>query len=133
MLNTIAMTIEQMANASHMGTVGFADVVRALTSVGVESYRADYRQKSLSYFMPDGSGMSLELQVPGEAIAERFDAAGVQAAIAASQRGEIKYKEFLRRSMAAGCVGYWVWLAGKQVMYFGRRGETHVEKIPDAV
>jgi hypothetical protein len=43
------------------------------------------------------------------------------------------YPEFLRLSRAAGCVGYVVWLAGRHVTYFGRRGETHVEHFPAAI
>jgi hypothetical protein len=36
----------------------------------------------------------------------------------------------MQRAVRAGCVGYIAWLAGKQVAYFGRRGETHVERFP---
>lgn len=41
------------------------------------------------------------------------------------------YPEFKRATMAAGCVGYVVWMAGSHVDYFGRKGETHVERFPD--
>ena len=44
----------------------------------------------------------------------------------------VMYPEFMRLSRAAGCVGYVTWLAGRRVAYFGRRGETHVERFPDA-
>ena len=39
--------------------------------------------------------------------------------------------EFKKLSQAGGCVGYMVWLAGRHVTYYGRRGETHVELFPD--
>ena len=41
------------------------------------------------------------------------------------------YPEFKRLSMQAGCIGYWVWIAGRHVTYYGRKGETHVEHFPN--
>jgi uncharacterized protein YbcV (DUF1398 family) len=55
----------------------------------------------------------------------------VVAAIRAAQRDEIRYPEFIKRSRAAGVVAYWAFLTGRQVCYFGRQGECHVEKFPD--
>ena len=34
--------------------------------------------------------------------------------------------------MAAGCVGYFVQIAGRRVLYFGRRGEIYTELFPGA-
>ncbi len=55
-----------------------------------------------------------------------------QAAIRGAQRAEVVYPEFLELSRAAGCVGYMVWIAGRHVSYFGRKGEVHVERFPEA-
>jgi hypothetical protein len=41
------------------------------------------------------------------------------------------YPEFKRLSQSGGCVGYTFWIAGRQVSYFGRKGEMHVERFPD--
>jgi uncharacterized protein YbcV (DUF1398 family) len=70
------------------------------------------------------------LVTPNVPIGEGFDAEAIIAAIRGSQRGQIKYPEFMDRSMQAGCIGYVVWLAGRRVVYFGRRGEMHVELFP---
>jgi ketosteroid isomerase-like protein len=56
----------------------------------------------------------------------------VRAAISGAQRGEVAYPEFVRRTVAAGCVGYDAWLAGRHVVYHGRRGEQWVERFPGA-
>ena len=80
--------------------------------------------------MPDGDSLVVKLQHPPQAIGATFSAAGVEAAVRASQRGEIKYVEFAARSMAAGCVGYFAQITGRQVLYFGRNGEVHVERFP---
>ena len=70
------------------------------------------------------------MHIPGEQIPQDFDAQALQAAIRGAQLGEVKYPEFLKLSMAAGRVGYIVWIAGRHVTYFGRRGEVHIERFP---
>lgn len=128
----IREVIQTCAAASYAGTRSFGDIVGALMAAGVESYQADYRHRSTTYYLPDGETSAIALKVPGAAIAERFDALALQAAIRGAQRGEVKYPEFLELSIAAGCVGYIVWIAGRHVAYFGRRGEVHVEPFPAA-
>jgi hypothetical protein len=39
------------------------------------------------------------------------------------------YPEFKALTQAAGCIGYTVWIAGRHVVYLGRRGESHVERF----
>jgi uncharacterized protein YbcV (DUF1398 family) len=56
----------------------------------------------------------------------------VEQAVRATQRGEIRYREFCRRIAAAGCVGYFVSLAGRRAVYYGRTIDTYVERFPDA-
>jgi hypothetical protein len=38
----------------------------------------------------------------------------------------------VNRATAAGVIGYWAFLAGKKVIYLGRKGEMHVEEFPKA-
>lgn len=122
--------IEQCAAASYAGTIGFGEVVGRLMQAGVESYHADYRRPATTYYLPDGDTCTLPLKPPEANIPERFDAAALQAAIRGAQRGEVKYPEFMALSMAAGCVGYTVWIAGRHVAYVGRKGEVHIEPFP---
>ena len=130
MNDSIRQTIERCARSSKDGTAHFPDIVAALAGVGVESYFADYRADLTTYYLPDGSTHAVALAPPGVAIADAFDAAAVQQAIRGAQAGRVMYPEFLRLSRAAGCVGYVAWIAGRHVTYFGRRGETHVERFP---
>ncbi len=123
-------TIERSSAASYAGTTSFGEVVATLTRHGVESYRVDYRLRSTSYYLPSGETHTLPLKAGAGTPGDAFDAEALQAAIRGSQRGEVKYPEFLERSMAAGCIGYVVWLAGRYVTYFGRRGEQHIERFP---
>jgi hypothetical protein len=38
----------------------------------------------------------------------------------------------VKQTIAAGCVGYFVQITGRQVIYFGRKGEMHIERFPPA-
>ncbi|WP_027080209.1 DUF1398 domain-containing protein [Luteimonas mephitis] len=123
--------IRETARASAEGRIHFGQVIAQLVSAGVESYSADFRAHRTAYYLPDGQILDVPLDMPKVAIANDFDAQALQAAIRGAQRGEVMYPEFKRLSCAAGCVGYMVWIAGRHVTYFGRRGETHIEKFPD--
>lgn len=122
--------IDQFAASSYAGTSTFGEVVMGLMQAGVESYFADYRAGRTTYYLPSGESRSLKLAVPAVAIPEAWVALAIQAAIRGAQAGRVKYPEFMALSIAAGCVGYMVWMSGRHVCYFGRKGETHVEPFP---
>lgn len=124
--------IEAGVAASLAGSGNFGEHVAALMRRGVESYRVDFRQRSSSYFMPSGEAHSVPLNTVEAPIADAFDQPAIVAAIRGSQQGVVKFPEFVERVMGAGCVGYIVWIAGRHVAYFGRRGETHLEQFPSA-
>lgn len=130
-MNTeLIQLIEEGLAASLAGTGNFGEHVMKLASKGVESYRVDYRLENTAYFLPNGETHVLPLPTRPHVVGATFDASELTAAIRGSQAGEVKYPEFIARSMRAGCVGYTVWISGRHVTYFGRNGETHVEKFP---
>lgn len=128
---TIAV-VEACAHGSHAGTMDFGTVVGKLIAAGIESYHADYRHGDTTYYLPSGATHAVKLAAPDLPVADVFDARAVEAAVRGAQRGDVKYQEFMRLTMNAGCVGYIVWIAGRHVQYLGRRGETHVEHFPAA-
>lgn len=126
-----ASVIHEVAAASAEGRMHFGQVIGMLAEAGVESYAVDYRSHRTTYYLPDGERCDVPLDTPAIAIGASFDAPAIQAAIRGSQQGIVRYPEFKRLSMGAGCIGYTVWIAGRHVCYFGRKGETHVERFPD--
>lgn len=129
-MKTVIDVIETCAQASHAGTMHFGQVVAALAGAGVPAYHADFRARSTTYYLPNDNSHTVALSTPDLPIGDAFDAAAIKAAIAGAQRGEVQYPQFMRLAMAAGCVGYIVWIAGRHVSYFGRRGEVHIEHFP---
>jgi uncharacterized protein YbcV (DUF1398 family) len=124
--------IQDCASRSIAGTITFPEVVHALTGIGVERYHADYSRHEIAYYMPNGESLIVATPHSPEPIAETFSPKAVEAAIRQSQRGEIVYTEFLQKTMAAGCVDYFVQITGRRVLYFGRNGDLHLEPFPSA-
>ncbi len=115
------------------GKIHFGEVVMKLIAMGVERYHADLAGLQKTFYGKDGGTHIEKLALHGApVIADKFDADAVRSTIKMSQQGQIKYPEFLKRVMKAGCLHYEVFIAGKQVIYFGRKGEFHIEKFPQA-
>jgi uncharacterized protein YbcV (DUF1398 family) len=124
--------MHECSKASLEGGMAFPEVVSKLTAVGCEQYHADLRRQEKTYYLPGGESHSEALPVGPRPVAQDFSAEGVLAALRAIQGGRISYREFLARIMEAGCVGYFVYLAGKRAVYLGRKGDMHVEHFPPA-
>ena len=131
MQNNVQHTIRATFDASNQGRIHFGQVIGQLVGAGVESYHVDYRCGRATYFLPDGGTIDLPFDRPVDGIADAFDGDAVRAAIRSAQQGRVMYPEFKSLTQRAGCAGYTVWIGGRQVTYFGRRGETHVERFPD--
>jgi uncharacterized protein YbcV (DUF1398 family) len=123
--------IQSTFDASNQGRIHFGQLIGELMRAQVESYHVDYRSGRTTYHLPDGETLDLSFERPSGGIAEAFDGDGIRGAIRGAQQGSVMYPEFKQLSQAAGCAGYTVWIAGRHVTYFGRKGETHVERFPD--
>lgn len=117
---------------SLQGKISFPEVVGRLTVIGVERYHCDYSRRENTYYLPDGDSYVVSMEHSPVAIAEEFSAQGVEAAVREIQRGQIDYLEFVRKTAEAGCIGYFVQIAGRRVIYFGRNGDMQVEMFPPA-
>ena len=123
--------LEECQKLSHEGKVTFPQVVGRLLEAGVERYTVDLVRSETTYYSADGT--SERVAFPSherQAIAKDFSVDDVKAAIRAAQKDEIRFPEFVRRVLAAGCVGYTAYLHGKRVTYVGRTGDFHTEFFP---
>lgn len=122
--------IQETFTASNEGKMDFGEVVGRLIEAGVESYTVDYRTCQTTYYLMNNDAVILDMGPLDYSIADTFSTAGIQSAIRGAQQGTVMYPEFKRLSMQSGCTGYTVWIAGRHVTYYGRKGETHVEHFP---
>jgi uncharacterized protein YbcV (DUF1398 family) len=114
------------------GKMTFPEVVGRLLEAGVESYFVDFAAGRKTYYLADGATHSETMILNLDPVARNFSAPELVAAIRGAQADTVRYPEFVKRSTAAGVIAYWAFLTGKQVVYFGRKGETHVERFPGA-
>jgi uncharacterized protein YbcV (DUF1398 family) len=123
--------VREMSKASDEERITFPAVVKALMEVKIERYHADLVAGRKIYYLPDGDLEEVEVDKVGGA-AREFSAEGVEKAVRSIQREEIRYREFCRLIADAGCVGYFVSLAGRRAVYYGRTADTHIEWFPGA-
>jgi len=131
----IAQTIDVEAIRAILAEVStgkliFPQVVQRMLSAGAESYYVDAVRTEHTVYLSDGTTLVEKVHLALDPVAARFSKPAIVAAIRAAQRDEIRYPEFMRRSCAAGVVGYWAFLAGRKVIYFGALGDFHVEHFP---
>jgi uncharacterized protein YbcV (DUF1398 family) len=122
--------VRECVSASMTGAMTFPQIVGRLAEMGIERYHADYTRNEITSYRADGD--SLVIAVPWESheTGIEFSPADVAAAVRQSQRGEHTYADFVRKTMSAGCVGYFVQITGRRAIYFGRNGDCHVELFP---
>lgn len=122
--------LQQCSAESLAGTITFPEVVRNLASVGCEQYHADFRCRQKTYYLDNGETHDEQLPVDAVSLAPQFDGVAIVSALRQAQAGNITYREFIRKCVAAGCVGYFVYIAGRRAIYLGRTGEMHIEMFP---
>jgi uncharacterized protein YbcV (DUF1398 family) len=128
MMNTQVM--HQVLSETQAGKLTFPEVVRRLSEVGVESYFVDYATGKETLYTVNGETYAEDMSIRRNAVAEKFSEAGIVEAIRGAQADTIRYPEFVQRATDAGVIGYWAYLTGRKVVYFGRKGEMHTEPFP---
>ena len=130
-MNTQAM--HEASIATQEGRMTFPQVVGKLLEIGVESYLVDFAAGRKTYYLGRRRNVyrsdDSQARSGGGGVFRRPD---LVAAIRGAQADTVRYPEFVKRSTAAGVIGYWAFLTGKRVIYFGRKGESHVEYFPGA-
>jgi uncharacterized protein YbcV (DUF1398 family) len=122
--------IQACAQGALSGELNFPEIVGRLAKIGIERYHADYSRREITYYLPNGESLVVATHHPSHETADEFSASVIEAAVRQSQRNEHTYVDFIRKTMAGGCVGYFVQIAGRRAIYFGRDGESHVEYFP---
>jgi uncharacterized protein YbcV (DUF1398 family) len=125
-------TMHEVAEQTDAGQLTFPQGVQRLMAVGVESYLVDFAAGRKTHYLTGGKTHTETMSLGPNSIAPEFSGEKLVDAIRGAQADTIRYPEFVKRATAAGVIGYWAFLTGRQVVYLGRRGEPHVEKFPEA-
>lgn len=128
-----AKIITETARKTLNGTMSFPEAVGQLLTAGVEYYQVDYVAMKKTFYSAEGDMVVTSINYEGlPRVAVEFDGAALRADILDSQRNHQPYRDFTRRAMEAGVQGYFAFLRGKRVTYFGRQGDGHTEWFPNA-
>lgn len=125
--------LNSLAKATLNGSVPFPQIVGKLIDEGVEYYHVDYAAYTFTFYSNAGSTVTASLLFTDlPPVSKSFDATALKAAILDSQQHGQKFKVFCERAMQAGVSGYFAFLLGQRVVYFGRQGNQHTEWFPGA-
>jgi uncharacterized protein YbcV (DUF1398 family) len=128
-----AEIILDVATKTLGGTLSFPEAVGKLIAAGVEFYHVDYVRRRKTCYSAEGKTLTIPIAYDDlPSVAADLDVAALRANILDSQQKGQPYREFTRRAMAGGVAGYFAFLRGKRVTYFGRKGEQHTEWFPSA-
>lgn len=124
---------ERCLNGARTGDMDFPAIVGLLAAEGFDGYFVDYRAATVTYYLADGAAATLRDAKHDATVPVGFDASAVAVAVGEAQRevAGYTYAGFSQKVMAAGCAGYLVSISGRRVVYLGRSGETHLERMPD--
>lgn len=125
--------ITSAAKATLAGDIPFPQIVGQLIEAGVEFYHVDYLALRKTYY--SGEGAVVTTPIPWEGlppVGADFDAAALRANILDSQQNGQSWRAFSERAMRGGVQGYFAFLRGQRVSYFGRQGDQHTEWFPGA-
>lgn len=125
--------IVEAARDTLAGTAPFPEIVAKLLAAGVENYHVDYISLRMTFYGPSCGTVVTPITFEGlPPVGPEFDSTALRAAITDSQRHGQKFRDFSRRAMEAGVQGYFAFLRGKRVTYWGRTGDQHTEWFPGA-
>lgn len=125
--------IVEAAKDTLAGTAPFPEIVAKLIEAGVEYYHVDYVLMRKTFYGARGDAAVTTITYEGmPPVAAEFDAGELRAAILDSQQNGQSYRDFSRRAMTAGVQGYFAFLRGQRVTYWGRTGDQHTEWFPGA-
>jgi uncharacterized protein YbcV (DUF1398 family) len=115
------------------GTMSFGDVVSQLIAAGVEYYLVDFIGMKKSFYAATGDVVVTPINYEDlPPVGTDFCPEDLRADILDSQKNGQAFRDFTRRAMEAGVQGYYAFLRGKRVTYFGRQGDQHTEWFPGA-
>lgn len=124
------LAVQQCVRGSLTGEMTFPQIIQQLMELGVERYHADYSREENTFYLTTGESVVVACPHPPGETGMAFAKDDVASAVRQSQQGEHTYLDFVRKTMVAGCVGYFVQITGRKAIYFGRDGDSHVELFP---
>ncbi len=115
------------------GTMAFPEIVTLLSVDGVERYHADLVRMEKTFYMPDGTTHVEKMPIGPMAIGETFATLRTWwRRFGTVKRQDRNTPTFCAGPRQRGSTDYIVYLQGRKAIYFGRKGDYHIEVFPGA-
>ena len=126
-----AKIITETAQQTLAGIISFPEAVGQFATAGVEYYHVDYPSLRMTFYSGEGEVVTAAINYEGlPAVAPDFSVDALRTDIRDSQQNGQCFRDFTKRAMEAGVQGYYAFLRGRRVTYFGRQGDAHTEWFP---
>ncbi|MDR0483666.1 MAG: DUF1398 domain-containing protein [Alphaproteobacteria bacterium] len=128
-MDIVVIKSVQKAFINH--TLSFPEGIGKLITAGVQWQYVDFIQMLTTSYSADNNYFVSEIAFNEKVfVADTFNAEAIKQAIKLSQEQNLPFFDFYKTSVNAGCIGYHIFIAGKKVVYYGRKGESHTEFFP---
>ena len=125
--------IIEVARKTLAGEIPFPDIVAQLLAADVSIITSITSVGKRPFYGVHGDAVVTPISYEGlPPVASEFSVEELRADIFDSQRNSQPYRDFTSRALAAGTQGYFAFLTGQRVTYFGRQGDQHTEWFPGA-
>jgi uncharacterized protein YbcV (DUF1398 family) len=123
--------IIEAARATQDGSLPFPQILSKLLAASVEYYHVDYVAMRTTFYSATGNFVAIPIPYENlPPVAAYFNLEKLRAAIFDSQHRGQKHQDFSHQVMQAGVQGYFAFLRGQRVTYWGRGGDHHTEWFP---
>ena len=141
--STLSASIRSVWHRVHSPTsLPFPQTITELLTLKVSRYHIDYVASTATAYIPNPKTGGVDFDVAGippvrvsvSAAGRAWNERGVVDAIrwAQSAAPDYTYAAFEDKCVEAGVTDYMEYLEGKKVVYFGGKGDIHVEWFPGA-
>ncbi|QDK36356.1 hypothetical protein [Bdellovibrio sp. NC01] len=109
--------------------ISFEDMCDKFLRAGIESAHVDLFAKRITFHTPEAHVYEESFYFEGPRVADIFSEEKIILDFKSLLLRKLSLHEFFNFIMLAGVTGFTIYLLGKKVLFFGRRGEYHLEYL----
>jgi len=122
--------VKECAALAEQEKIAFPEVVARLDKAEIDFYYTDLLIPNKTFYANNEAFVVPCSFNSKKKVSNVFKADKVVQAIRLCQSMQIKYQEFIKLVKEAGVISYFVFIKGRKMVYFGKRGEQLIENFP---
>lgn len=122
--------IYNAAREAGEGNMTLAELAEKFGALSVERFHVDLVRGETTVYQGNYVAV-LPAYAPAQRPAPEFSAADIDIALIGTEDGACAYPTFCELVLAAGCVGFMVFIVGQRTLYYGEAGEVLSKANPE--